>query len=150
MWAILKFEKRDIHQLKYELSKKTYNSIKTIGPIYAWHASINLAQILLETTNNEKLSIKNLDLFLRLCSFLKSAKCFFTYFAERAPGPKCSQIFHFFATIMVANITNIAKINLIIICPPITNWIAPKKRIITNIILVLKDETSKCLCWLKI
>ena len=48
-------------QKKYELSKKVYNSIKTIGPIYAWHASINLAQILLETTNNEKLSIKNLE-----------------------------------------------------------------------------------------
>ena len=31
---------------KYELSKKIYNSLNSIGPVYSWYASINLATIL--------------------------------------------------------------------------------------------------------
>ena len=33
------------YQKKYEFSKKTYNSLKSIGPVYSWYASISLATI---------------------------------------------------------------------------------------------------------
>ena len=45
------------YQKKYELSKKIYNSIKSIGPVYSWHASINLARILSITQDKEFSSI---------------------------------------------------------------------------------------------
>ena len=38
------------YQKKYQLSKKTYKSLKSIGPIYSWYASKSIATILL----NEK------------------------------------------------------------------------------------------------
>ena len=41
------------YQKKYELSKKIYNSIKSIGPVYSWNASINLARILSITQDKE-------------------------------------------------------------------------------------------------
>ena len=41
------------YQKKYELSQKIYNSIKSIGPVYSWHASINLARILSITQDKE-------------------------------------------------------------------------------------------------
>ena len=34
------------YEKKYENSKKVYNSIKLIGPIYSWHASLTNAIIL--------------------------------------------------------------------------------------------------------
>ena len=42
------------NQKRYNLSKKTYNSLKKIGFIYSWHASINSATILLNTQGKEK------------------------------------------------------------------------------------------------
>tara|TARA_Y100000590_G_scaffold419091_1_gene520532 strand:+ start:701 stop:2401 length:1701 start_codon:yes stop_codon:yes gene_type:complete len=48
------------YQKKYDLSKKTYKSIKFIGPIYSWHASKSISTILLITDNTEK-SISYLD-----------------------------------------------------------------------------------------
>ena len=41
------------YQKKYELSKKIYNSVKYIGTVYSWHASINLARILSITQDKE-------------------------------------------------------------------------------------------------
>jgi len=41
------------YQHKYELSKKIYNSLKSIGPVYSWYASINLAIILSDIENKE-------------------------------------------------------------------------------------------------
>ena len=41
------------YQKKYELSKKIYNSVKSIGTVYSWHASINLARILSITQDKE-------------------------------------------------------------------------------------------------
>ena len=48
------------YQKKYELSKKIYNSIKSIGPVYSWHASINLARIL-SITQDKKFSSIDLE-----------------------------------------------------------------------------------------
>ena len=42
------------NQKKYELSKKTYNYLKKIGPVYSWYASINSAIILLNTQGKDK------------------------------------------------------------------------------------------------
>ncbi len=47
------------YQQKYNLSKKTYNSIKSIGPLYSWYASKNISLILLKIADKEA-SIKNL------------------------------------------------------------------------------------------
>ena len=41
------------HQKKYDISKKIYNSIKSIGPVYSWYASRSIAIILLNTKNKE-------------------------------------------------------------------------------------------------
>ena len=41
------------YQKKYDLSKKIYNSLKLIGPIYSWHASKNIAIILSHTAGKE-------------------------------------------------------------------------------------------------
>ena len=41
------------YQQKYELSKKIYNSLKSIGPVYSWYASINLATILSDIEDKE-------------------------------------------------------------------------------------------------
>ena len=41
------------YQQKYELSKKIYNSLKSIGSVYSWYASINLAIILSDIENKE-------------------------------------------------------------------------------------------------
>ena len=41
------------YQQKYELSKKIYNSLKSIGQVYSWYASINLAIILSDIEDNE-------------------------------------------------------------------------------------------------
>ena len=41
------------YQKKYEFSKNTYKSIKSIGPVYSWYASKNIATILLKTENKE-------------------------------------------------------------------------------------------------
>ena len=41
------------YQQKYELSKKIYNSLKSIGPVYSWYASINLAIILSDIEGKE-------------------------------------------------------------------------------------------------
>ena len=41
------------YQQKYELSKKIYNSLKSIGPVYSWYASINLAIILSDIEDKE-------------------------------------------------------------------------------------------------
>ena len=48
------------YQKKYKLSKKIYNSIKSIGPIYSWYASKNIA-IILSETKDKKYSISSLE-----------------------------------------------------------------------------------------
>ena len=48
------------YQQKYELSKKIYNSLKSIGPVYSWYASINLA-IILSDIEDKEYSIFNLE-----------------------------------------------------------------------------------------
>ena len=41
------------YQQKYELSKRIYNSLKSIGPVYSWYASVNLAIILSDIEGKE-------------------------------------------------------------------------------------------------
>ena len=41
------------YQKKYEESKKIYFSLKKIGPVYSWHASKNIASILLDEKGKE-------------------------------------------------------------------------------------------------
>ena len=41
------------YQNKYELAKKIYISLKSIGPIYSWHASKSIATILSDTVSKE-------------------------------------------------------------------------------------------------
>jgi len=41
------------YQKKYQLSKNIYESIKSIGSVYSWYASKNIATILLKTGNKE-------------------------------------------------------------------------------------------------
>ena len=48
------------YQQKYKLSKKVYSSLKEIGPAYSWHASKNIATILLNT-KDVKYSTSNLQ-----------------------------------------------------------------------------------------
>mgnify|MGYP006115986233 CR=1 FL=1 len=47
------------NQKRYDLSRKTYNSLKKIGSIYSWYASLNSSIILL-TTDGEKKAISYL------------------------------------------------------------------------------------------
>jgi len=47
------------NQKRYDLSRKTYNSLKKIGPIYSWYSSLNSSIILL-TTHGEKKAISYL------------------------------------------------------------------------------------------
>ena len=48
------------YQQQYKKSKKTYESLKSIGPVYSWHASRNIAQILIKEKGKEY-AIKNLE-----------------------------------------------------------------------------------------
>ena len=48
------------YQKKYELSKKIYNSLKSIGPIYSWYASKSIA-IILSDTEGKEYSATNLE-----------------------------------------------------------------------------------------
>ena len=48
------------YQQKYELSKKIYNSLKSIGPVYSWYASINLA-IILSDIEDKEYAVFNLE-----------------------------------------------------------------------------------------
>ena len=48
------------YQRKYKLSKKVYNSLKSIGPVYSWYASTSISTILLQTTDKEN-SIATLE-----------------------------------------------------------------------------------------
>ena len=48
------------YQKKYKLSKKIYESLKSIGSVYSWHASKNIATILLNT-KDVKYSTSNLQ-----------------------------------------------------------------------------------------
>ena len=41
------------YQKKYELSKRTYRSIKKIGSVYSWHSSKNISTISLITSNKK-------------------------------------------------------------------------------------------------
>jgi len=41
-------------QKKYKLSRKIYNSLKSIGPIYSWYSSKSISIILQSTENTEK------------------------------------------------------------------------------------------------
>ena len=47
------------YQKKYQLSKKTYKSLKSIGPIYSWYASKSIATILLNE-KGKKYSVNSL------------------------------------------------------------------------------------------
>ena len=55
------------YQKKFDLSKKVYNSLKSIGSIYSWHASKSIAIILSETIST-KHSISNLEKEFNLLS----------------------------------------------------------------------------------
>jgi len=55
------------YQKKYENSKKIYNSLKSIGSVYSWHASQNVATILSVTSDNES-SISHLEKQFNLIS----------------------------------------------------------------------------------
>ena len=55
------------YQKKYQLSKKTYKSLKSIGPIYSWHASKNIATILLNE-KGKKYSVNSLKKEFNLLS----------------------------------------------------------------------------------
>ena len=46
-------------QEKYEYSKKVYLSMKSIGPVYSWHAARNISIIFLDT-DKEKKAVSNL------------------------------------------------------------------------------------------
>lgn len=70
------------YQKKYKLSKKVYNSLKLIGPIYSWHASISNAVILSYTKGKKSstsalkkefdlLKDKNAEHFYELANFYK-------------------------------------------------------------------------------
>ena len=48
------------YQQKYERSKKIYDSLKLIGPVYSWYASINLA-IILSDIEGKKDSVFDLE-----------------------------------------------------------------------------------------
>ncbi len=48
------------YQKKNVLAKDTYHSLKSIGSVYSWYASLEVAKILLETKGKEY-SIKNLE-----------------------------------------------------------------------------------------
>ena len=48
------------YQKKYQLSKKTYKSLKSIGPIYSWYASKSIATILLNE-KGKKYSVNSLE-----------------------------------------------------------------------------------------
>ena len=41
-------------QKKYKEAKKIYNSLKSVGPVYSWHASISLASISTNSGDKEK------------------------------------------------------------------------------------------------
>ena len=47
------------YQKKYQLSKKTYKSLKSIGPVYSWYASKSIATILLNE-KGKKYSVNSL------------------------------------------------------------------------------------------
>ncbi len=47
------------NQKRYKLSQQTYESLKSIGPIYSWYASISSAVLLADIKNKEE-AIKNL------------------------------------------------------------------------------------------
>ena len=48
------------YQKRYEFSKKIYNSLKSIGPIYSWYASTSIAEIL-SGIEGKEYSISNLE-----------------------------------------------------------------------------------------
>ena len=48
------------YQKKYKLSKKTYKSLKSIGPIYSWYASKSIATILLNE-KGKKYAVNSLE-----------------------------------------------------------------------------------------
>ena len=69
-------------QKKYQDSKNTYKSVKSIGPIYSWYASRNVAAILLEEKGKEHsanilqkefslLSNPNFEQYYELANFYK-------------------------------------------------------------------------------
>ena len=73
------------YQKKYEFSKKIYNSLKSIGPVYSWYASTSLATILsniedkeyfISDLENEFNLISNPDLeqYYELANFFKDNK----------------------------------------------------------------------------
>ena len=70
------------YQKKYKLSKKVYDSLKLIGPIYSWHASISNAAILSYTKGKKSAAVaikkefdllkdKNAEHFYELANFYK-------------------------------------------------------------------------------
>ena len=55
------------YQKKYQLSKKIYESLKSIGPAYSWHASKSIATILLKE-KGKKYSVNSLEKEFNLLS----------------------------------------------------------------------------------
>ena len=48
------------YQKKYKKSKKAYELLKPIGPVYSWHAERNITQILIKEKGKEY-AVKNLE-----------------------------------------------------------------------------------------
>ena len=72
-------------QKKYELARKTYESVKEIGQIYSWYASIHLAIILEKAVDEEasitylvkefkKIKKPNFENYYELANFFKDSK----------------------------------------------------------------------------
>ena len=75
------------NQKKYNLSRKTYNLLKDIGPVYSWYASINSSIILLNTDGKKKaisnlkksfnsISRPNFNHYYEMANFLKDNESF--------------------------------------------------------------------------
>ena len=74
-------------QKKYEKAEKSFNLLKSIGPIYSWYASTSIAQIYTKTQNEKKATLflqKELDLlknpnfkqYYEIANFYKKNKYF--------------------------------------------------------------------------
>jgi len=75
------------YQKKFQSSKKIYNIIKKVGPVYSWHASKRLAVILSNTEGDDKAVLKlknefdllknpNFEQYYELANFHKDRKYF--------------------------------------------------------------------------
>ena len=96
------------NQKKYNLSRKTYNLLKDIGPVYSWYASINSSIILLNTDGKKK-AISNLNK-----NFNSISKPNFNHYYEMANFFKDNESFEEAIKYYSLALKNIEKDNIII------------------------------------